>query len=214
MIESTHASEVTPLHVNTSNNNRRTTQYHSYNISNERRPSSRMVTVDSSLTATTYESSSTTLHNDEMGNLVTKISNNASQHEAEPDAILADSVTSSRKQKIKATITLCILVVGLTLCLLTLVQYPINVLRALTGKETNASLNHQETDSNTNDNNVPSWQSNHDRELFDEIGRYIIHDYDALPPFSDFLPVRENWVLSPTPIWTHVFSHSQFHLWL
>ena len=186
MIESTHASEVTPLHVNTSNSNRRTTQHHSYNISNERRPSSRMVTVDSSLTATTYESSSTTLHNDEIGNLVTKIGNNASQHEAEPDAVLADSVTSSRKQKIKATITLCILVVGLTLCLLTLVQYPINVLRALTGEET------KETDSNTNNNNVPSWQSNHNRELFDEIGRYIIHDYDALPPFSDFLPVRKN----------------------
>jgi hypothetical protein len=26
--------------------------------------------------------------------------------------------------------------------------------------------------------------------LFDEFGRYIIENYDALPPFSDILPVR------------------------
>jgi hypothetical protein len=30
-----------------------------------------------------------------------------------------------------------------------------------------------------------------DEEMFDEFGRYIIEDYDALPPFSDFLPVSQ-----------------------
>ena len=28
-------------------------------------------------------------------------------------------------------------------------------------------------------------------DLFDEAGRYIIEDYDAIPAFSDFLPVSQ-----------------------
>ena len=42
-----------------------------------------------------------------------------------------------------------------------------------------------------------------EEELFDEFGRYIIEDYDALPPFSDFLPVSQRRIsVLPFPVLT------------
>jgi hypothetical protein len=75
--------------------------------------------------------------------------------------------------------TLFILLVGLLICFLTVVQYPIGLLKKKDGNETTIPSKLFEPSVN---------QPTTNENLFDELGRYIIQDYDALSPFSDFLP--------------------------
>jgi Flp pilus assembly protein TadG len=175
LTESTCTSETTPLHVNT----------HRRRQSNEGRlstPSSRFAssnTVTSSLTATTYDSSSATLNDGQAAINVfddnIDVSKNVTQEENE-----SSSKDLPLRSKIKTTITLSMLTVGLLICFLTLVSYPVDLFKHVAKNETNIPSKLFESGSKETVSN---------KDMFDELGRYIIQDYDALPPFSDFLPV-------------------------
>jgi hypothetical protein len=82
--------------------------------------------------------------------------------------------------KIKTILTLSILTVSLLICLLTLVSCPINIFNHTGKNKTHISSELFESDSKEVVSN---------EDMFDEFGRYIIDDYDTLPPLSDFLPV-------------------------
>ena len=134
--------------------------------------------MNSSLTATTYESSSATL-NDTLASVKVydasyDVSKNISLQEIDQN--------QPSNSRVKTTATIFILTVGLLVCLVTLLQYPIGVLTG--GKENETS-----TGTHTKLFEPDSKQYKSNQEMFDELGRYIIEDYDSLPPFSDFLPV-------------------------
>lgn len=170
LTESIGVSETTPLHVNTS----RTRQTHP---SPTHRYSSGGNTADSLLTVTTFASSSTTLND-----ACTTSNNNA-------DSSCRDGTRSYedervRKQlirtKIKTTVTISILLLGLLLCFVTLIQYFIPF-----GEANNNGVNA----TNVPEVGVQKSIRSQEKEMFDEFDRYIIEDYDQIPPFSDFLPV-------------------------
>lgn len=134
--------------------------------------------MNSSLTATTYESSSATLNDAPTSVKVYDTNYDVSKNNSLQE-IDQDNPSNSR---IKTSATVCVLIIGLLVCLLTLLQYPIGVL-------TRSKENGTKTGARGKLFEPESKQLKSNKEMFDELGRYIIEDYDTLPPFSDFLPV-------------------------
>lgn len=167
--ESTCTSETTPLHVNTY-------RHRQPNVSSRFASSN---TVNSSLTATTYESSCTTLNDGPINVQDDSIEVPKSTSEQEVDDV--PSKKPPLFSRIKTVATISILVVGLLICLLTLISYPIHIFEHLGGNETNVPSKLFQPGS--------KMATTSNKDMFDELGRYSIEDYDALPPFSDFLPV-------------------------
>ena len=95
--------------------------------------------------------------------------------------------------------TLVILVLGLILAVATLVRYAVSPPRNGSGSGI-ANENQQggETVANDGNDSIEEQRSRRAKadELFDELGRYIIEDYDALSTFSSFLPVSCPWAIS------------------
>lgn len=125
----------------------------------------------------------------------TNSNNNQRPQQQQPQSNISHSLGS----RIKMNTTLGLLIVGLLLCIATLTRY------VLIGPSSSSPVHHTRVVGNTsnrggeNDDSVRGDEYNvrgklKDRramadELFDELGRYIIEDYDARPTFSNFLPV-------------------------
>ena len=119
-------------------------------------------------------------------------SNNNQRPQQQPQSNISHSLGS----RIKMNTTLGLLILGLLLCIATLTRY------VLIGPSSSSPVHVVGNTSDRggeNDDSVRGDEYNvrgklKDRramadELFDELGRYIIEDYDARPTFSNFLPV-------------------------
>ncbi len=89
--------------------------------------------------------------------------------------------------RVKTSFTICLLVLGLILCICTLLQYFIlgSPSSLPFGGDGNVNANDEEFRGGING----ALNGMKPGSLFDELGRYVIDNYDAVPTFSDFLPV-------------------------
>jgi hypothetical protein len=112
---------------------------------------------------------------------------------------------TSRSSRIKTSTTLLILTLGLFLAICTLFQYfvlgpqdsfhlPSDLVDADAKNDGGSTIGdggQQQQGGGINGGGGGEAKRKHNgNAMFDEFGRYIIEDYDALPPFSDILPVR------------------------
>lgn len=219
LTESTGVSETTPLHVNTSNQTR--TLHADALITTLTSSAPRVLssaTIDSTITATTFASSSNTLNHVPSANgLDDPCGDSTSRLQQEVDHVRKQAI----KSKIKTTATLSILLLSLTLCFLTLMQYLMSTFRVLHNPGENDTIISSEEMRNRGIDLPTGPKHKSDKELFDEFGRYIIEDYDALPPFSDFLPVSQRlivviptWLLIPADSALVIMFFCRFREWL
>ncbi|KAL7477801.1 hypothetical protein ACHAW6_003599, partial [Cyclotella cf. meneghiniana] len=203
--ESTGVSETTPLHVNTSNQTR--TLHADALITTLTSSAPRVLssaTIDSTITATTFASSSNTLNHVPSANgLDDPCGDSTSRLQQEVDHVRKQAI----KSKIKTTATLSILLLSLTLCFLTLMQYLMSTFRVLHNPGKNDTSISSEEMRNRGIDLPTGPKHKADKELFDEFGRYIIEDYDALPPFSDFLPGVAG--IYGKPLWSFYVNRGQ-----
>ena len=95
--------------------------------------------------------------------------------------------------RIKISSTLGLLILGLILSVCILGRYAImGPSPPLIRSDDNNQDSANEGGSKLSEESTDKQKSRREKakELFDESGRYIIEDYDALPTFSNFLPVR------------------------
>lgn len=114
--------------------------------------------------------------------------------------------------------TLGLLVLGLILCVFTMVKYammPSQLHSDLNNGVSNDIVGDQSGEGGT-DGSPESIEKKKKKsrqakaqELFDEAGRYIIEDYDALPTFSNFLPGVAG--IYGKPVSLYSFQHFLFH---
>ncbi|KAL9187019.1 hypothetical protein ACHAXT_010739 [Thalassiosira profunda] len=112
--------------------------------------------------------------------------------------------------RIKMSSTLVILVLGLILAVATLVEYAVRPPR--NGSDSGIANENQqggETVANDGNDSIEELRSRMAKadELFDELGRYIIKDYDALPTFSSFLPGVAG--IYGKPVWSFYVNRGQ-----
>eukprot|EP00804_Cyclotella_cryptica_P012389 CCRYP_010837-RJ/>CCRYP_010837-RJ protein AED:0.20 eAED:0.20 QI:1618/0.8/0.66/1/0.4/0.33/6/0/687 len=201
--ESTGVSETTPLHVNSSS---RTQRLHADSVPTTLPCSasrvSSIATIDSTITATTFASSSNTLNENPPGNGIT---NPRADSPSRFQRGIDDLRKHALKSKIKTTATLSILLLSLVLCFLTLMQYFMSTVRVLNPGNNDTSISVGVHNRGVEQPIGPKQKS--DREMFDEFGRYIIENYDALPPFSDFLPGVAG--IYGKPLWSFYVNRGQ-----
>lgn len=107
--------------------------------------------------------------------------------------------------RIKISTTLVLLVMGLLLCIFTTASYIVRGSRGIATPASNGG-------DSRNDTTVAQEKEQHARHekarrMFDEIGRYIIDDYDALPTFSSFLPGVAG--IYGKPLWSFYVNRGQ-----
>mmetsp|Transcript_30834 Transcript_30834/g.58526 ORF Transcript_30834/g.58526 Transcript_30834/m.58526 type:complete len:1516 (+) Transcript_30834:418-4965(+) len=143
----------------------------------------------------------------------------------------------SLSSRIKISTTLILLILGLLLCICIIAKYFILLGPSSSKRSTSTSTttntrhptiprnnNNSNSNSNNNSNNV---QNNHEGQneniteliekqksrrskaegLFDEMGRYVFEDYDALPTFSNFLPGVAG--IYGKPVWSFYVNRGQ-----
>lgn len=192
-IENTCTSETTPLHANS---------YRQLMSA----PSSRFASsnsVNSSLTSTTYESSLAIINDSSLSSDALSRNADVSKPHSLEEVVVVPSKMPSFHVKIKITLTLFILLVGLVLCFLSLLHCATSPFSTSERSKNNISAHNKLFDPGTKEPKT-------NEEFFDELGRYIIEDYDALPPFSDFLPVSMHDMYAYTKnvvISAHIRSH-------
>ena len=115
--------------------------------------------------------------------------------------------------RIKIHTTLVLLILGLLLCTAILVRYAISDPNDSRGFDSN-NLHDQNNGGGAglNDDVSESIEKQKNRqaranELFDEMGRYIIEDYDAIPNFSNFLPGVAG--IYGKPVWSFYVNRGQ-----
>jgi len=113
--------------------------------------------------------------------------------------------------RIKISTTLVFLILGLILCVCTVVRYAIMGPPPLLHSDDISNGSNANTQSKGGDLNhsVETEKSRRKKakELFDEEGRYIIEDYDALPNFSNFLPGVAG--IYGKPVWSFYVNRGQ-----
>jgi len=110
-----------------------------------------------------------------------------------------------RNSGVKTSFTICVLVFGLILCICTLLQYFILGSPASLpfGKNDNSNAGGDEFSGGINGH----FSGRNPGSLFDELGRYVIDNYDAVPTFSDFLPGVAG--IYGKPIWSFYVNRGQ-----